>query len=650
VIPRHTIETILSASKIEEVVGDFVNLKRRGSNLIGLCPFHNEKTPSFNVSPARGIYKCFGCGKAGNPVNFIMEHEQYSYPEALRYLAAKYNIEVEEEERSPEYTQEQQLRESLLVVSEFAARYFKEQLLHSDEGRSVGGTYFDERGFTDKTIETFQLGYAPEGWHAFTDRAISEGYKLEFLEKSGLTIVNGERKMDRFHGRVIFPIHNITGKVIAFGARILKTDPKAAKYLNSPESEIYHKSKILYGIYFAKKSIVAKDECFLVEGYTDVISMYQSGIENVVASSGTALTQDQIRLISRYTSNITVLYDGDPAGIKASLRGIDLILAEGLNVKVVLFPDGHDPDSFARAHDTYQLQEYLSTHAQDFIRFKTSLLMEGAAGDPIKKAGLIRDIMETIALIPDPIIRSTYTRECSTLMDIGEQILIAELNKILRKSASAIREQPQEEFAHLPDIIEEEQEAITNHDSSEFQEYDLLRLALNYASESIYFPPSDDEHSPDVQPVSERVVDYIIHEVSAENIVFENPVYDNIFREMESALHSGNAITADTFVNHENVAIQIAAAGMLSMNYTLSERWSDKGIFVTLESDLLYKAVTSSIYAWKNRVVTRMIHRIGEQIKATEDPDIIDELLKEQIHLDQVKKMISEKLGITVLR
>ncbi|HEX5002936.1 MAG TPA: DNA primase [Bacteroidia bacterium] len=648
-IPRHTIETILSASKIEEVVGDFVNLKRRGSNLIGLCPFHNEKTPSFNVSPARGIYKCFGCGKAGNPVNFIMEHEQYSYPEALRYLAAKYNIEVEEEERSPEYTQEQQLRESLLVVSEFAARYFKEQLLHTDEGKSVGGAYFDERGFTDKTIETFQLGYAPEGWHAFTDRAIAEGFKLEFLEKSGLTIVNGERKMDRFHGRVIFPIHTITGKVIAFGARILKTDQKAAKYLNSPESEIYHKSKILYGIYFAKKSIVAKDECFLVEGYTDVISLHQSGIENVVASSGTALTQDQIRLISRYTSNITVLYDGDSAGIKASLRGIDLILAEGLNVKVVLFPDGHDPDSFARAHDTYQLQEYLSTNAQDFIRFKTSMLMEGTAGDPIKKAGLIRDIMETIALIPDPIIRSTYTRECSTLMDIGEQILIAELNKILRKSVSAVREQPEDTYAETPEIAEEE-ETITHYDSSEFQEYDLLRLAMNYANENIYFPHSDDEETHDLQPVSERVVDYIVHEVSAENIVFENPVYDSIFREMESTLHAGNSFTADTFVNHQNVAIQIAAAGMLSLNYTLSERWSDKGIYVTLESDLLYKAVTSSIYSWKNKVVTRMIRQIGEKIKATDDPDKIDELLKEQIHLDQVKKMISEKLGITVLR
>jgi DNA primase len=648
VIPRHTIEAIVSASRIEEVVGDFVNLKRRGSNLLGLCPFHNEKTPSFNVSPSRGIFKCFGCGKAGSSVNFVMEHEQYSYPEALRYLAAKYNIEIEEEERSPEYTQEQQLRESLLIVSDFAARYFKDQLLNTDEGKSIGGTYFGDRGFTDRTIETFQLGYAPEGWHAFTDHALEEGYKLEFLEKSGLTIVNGERRMDRFHGRVIFPIHNVTGKVIAFGARILKTDAKAAKYLNSPESEIYSKSKILYGIFHAKKSMVARDECFLVEGYTDVISLHQSGIENVVASSGTALTQDQIRLIGRYTQNVTVLYDGDAAGIKASLRGIDLILAEGLNVKVVLFPDGHDPDSFAQAHDVYQLQEYLRNNAQDFIRFKTSLLMEGTANDPVKKAGLIRDIIETIALIPDPIIRSTYTRECSLLMDISEMVLINELNKILRKSISKTPDPPIPE--EVDPLIEVEEERIDIGDSAEFQEYDLLRLVLNYGNRELHFPVDETNSSDHHHEVTEKVIDYIVREVAADDIPFENPVYASMFKGLESLMHSGQQFSSHALVNHDDINIQSMAANMLSSKYTLSERWSDKGIYVTLESDMLLKAVNSSVYAWKNKVVARMIRDVSEQLKNNTDEAAVDSLLTEQMHLDKIKQEISAKLGIVVLK
>ena len=644
-IPRHTIDTIINAARIEEVVGDFVNLKRRGVNLIGLCPFHNEKTPSFNVSPTRGIYKCFGCGKGGNAVNFIMEHEHCSYPEALRYLASKYNIEVQEEEKSPEYTREQQLRESLLVVTDFAARYFRDQLHNTDEGKSVGGTYFYERGFTDKTIETFQLGYSPEGWHAFTTHALASGYQLDVLEKAGLTVVSGERRLDRFHGRVMFPIHNVTGKVIAFGARILKSDAKAAKYLNSPESEIYHKSKILYGIWHAKKAIAAKDECFLVEGYTDVISMHQSGIENVVASSGTALTTDQIRLISRYTRNVTVLYDGDPAGIKASLRGIDLILAEGLNVKVVLFPDGHDPDSFAKAHDIYQLQEYLKENARDFIRFKTSLLMEGTANDPIKKAGLIRDIMETIALIPDPIIRSTYTKECSSLMDISEQVLISELNKILKKSVSKAFE-PETDTEEIPQEPEPEVQAAWD-ESTEFHEFDLLRLALNYGNQIVDFP---DEENPGNPPFSEKVADFIIREVAGEPVVFENPVYRTIFTGLEQMMHNEVPYSADPFINHDDTNVQLQAATMLAMKYSLSDRWTDKGVFVLLEQDILHKAVTGSIYAWRTRVINKMIREVRDKLKDAKDDGEITNLLKEQIELDSIKKEIAKKLGIVVLK
>ncbi|MBL4667710.1 MAG: DNA primase, partial [Flavobacteriales bacterium] len=396
-IPKQTIDEIFDAAIIEDVVGDFVPLKKRGANYLGNCPFHNEKTPSFTVSPAKGIYKCFGCGKAGNSVNFIMEHEHYSYPEALRFLANKFNIEIEEEELSPEQKDAADERESLYIVSNYAAKYFHKQLLDSDEGKAIGLSYFLERGFREDIIETFQLGYNPDGWTAFTDEAEKAGHNLKYLDKSGLTIVKGDKKFDRFKGRVMFPIHNLSGRVLGFGGRILQANDKAAKYLNSPESEIYHKSKVLYGIYTAKKAISKENICYLVEGYTDVISLYQSGVENVVSSSGTSLTEGQIRLVKRFTPNITILYDGDAAGIKASFRGIDMILQEGMNVRVVLFPDGEDPDSYAKAHTTEELKDYITTNAQDFIRFKTSVLIKDVGNDPIKKAELIKDIVASIA-------------------------------------------------------------------------------------------------------------------------------------------------------------------------------------------------------------------------------------------------------------
>ena len=399
-IDHNTVEKILDAAHIVDVVQEYVPLKKRGVNMLGLCPFHNEKTPSFTVSPAKGIFKCFGCGKGGNSVNFVMEHEHLSYPEALKYLAKKYHIEVEEKEATPEELQKQNERESMLVVSAYAARQFTENLFNSDEGISVGLSYFKERGFRQDVLKKFEIGYSFNKWDAFTTKAVSDGYKHEYLVKTGLSIQKEERYFDRFSGRVMFPIHSLSGQVLGFGGRILKTDPKTAKYLNSPESEIYHKSKIVYGIYQARKAIMVEDKCYLVEGYTDVLSMHEAGVENVTASSGTSLTQEQVRLIKRFTQNITILYDGDDAGIKASLRGLDLVLEEGMNVKIVLLPDKEDPDSYSKKVSNEEFNRYLKEKETDFIRFKTQLLLEEAQNDPVKKVNLIRDIVRSIAVIP----------------------------------------------------------------------------------------------------------------------------------------------------------------------------------------------------------------------------------------------------------
>ena len=510
-IPKETIDKIFDTARVEEVVGDFVSLKRRGVNLLGNCPFHNEKTPSFTVSPTKGIYKCFGCGKGGNSVNFIMDHESLSYPDALRYLAKKYNIEIEEVQQSAEQLEIDSERESVFLVSAFAQKYFTEQLHHSPEGKAIGLSYFKERGFREDIIEKFQLGYSHAQWRAFTDTATEAGYKTDYMIRSGLTIKSEkqdapfndaeglqerkEKLFDRFSGRVMFPVHNISGRVIAFGGRILGTDKKVAKYINSPETEIYHKSNVLYGLYFAKKSIIAKDSCFLVEGYTDVISMFQAGVENVVASSGTSLTVEQIRLIHRYTKNITILYDGDNAGIKASFRGIDLILEEGMNVKVLLFPDGEDPDSYSKKVSSEELETFIKKNSVDFIRFKTGLLYEETKNDPIKKVELIHNIVETISLIPDAISRSVYVKECSRMMDMGEQILLTELNKLRRKKLNALNEKSAkaegENGANENEIAVEEKEIIVE-DAIEFQERDIIRLLINFGNREIHFDVEDE--------------------------------------------------------------------------------------------------------------------------------------------------------------
>ncbi len=432
-IDQHTIDRILDAANIVEVVSDFVTLRRRGANYTGLCPFHDEKTPSFSVSPARGICKCFSCGKGGNSVHFIMEHEQVSYYEALKYLARKYNIEIQERQLSEEEKQRKTDRESMLIVNDFAQKFFATNLLENAEGRSIGLSYFRERGFGEDIIKKFGLGYSPEKRDALAQEAVKKGYKKDYLVKTGLCLESQHGSLyDRYKGRVIFPIHSLSGKVIAFGGRILRKDEKAAKYVNSPESEVYHKSDVLYGIYHAKQAIVKNDFCYLVEGYTDVLSMHQAGIENVVASSGTALTPGQIRLIHRFTNNITVLYDGDAAGIKASMRGIDLILQEGLNIKVVLLPDGDDPDSFSKKQSAADFTAYIRAHETDFIRFKTNLLLEGAGNDPIKRATLIGDIVRTIAIVPDNILRSIYVQDCARLLSVDEKMLMREVNNIHR--------------------------------------------------------------------------------------------------------------------------------------------------------------------------------------------------------------------------
>jgi DNA primase len=422
-IDHSTIERILDAAQIADVIQEFVPLKKRGVNLLGLCPFHNEKTPSFTVSPSKGIFKCFGCGKGGNSVNFIMEHEHLSYPEALKYLASKYHIEIEEKELTKEDIEKQNERESMLVITAYAGRQFKENLFNSDEGISVGLTYFKERGFRHDTLKKFDVGYSFENRDAFSKKAVEDGYKQEFLVKTGLSIQHEERIFDRFSGRVMFPIHSLSGQILGFGGRVLKSDPKAAKYLNSPESEIYHKSKIVYGVYQARKSITLHDRCYLVEGYTDVLSLHEADIENVVASSGTSLTQEQVRLIKRFTQNITILYDGDAAGIKASIRGIDIVLEEGLNVKIVLLPPGEDPDSYSKKVSNEEFSRYLRQNETDFIRFKTQLLLSEAQNDPVRRADLIRDIVKSIAVIPETITRTVYIKECSTLMEVSEPVL-----------------------------------------------------------------------------------------------------------------------------------------------------------------------------------------------------------------------------------
>jgi DNA primase len=669
VIHKEDIDKILEAARVEEVVGDYVTLKKRGVNLIGLCPFHDEKTPSFYVSPTKGIYKCFGCSKGGNAVNFIMEKEQMSYPDALRHLAKKYHIEIQEEEQSPEQVKTQNDRESLLVVSSFAQKHFSENLYNTDEGKSIGLGYFKERGFREDIIQKFQLGYSLNQRTAFTDVALATGYKQEYLVRSGLTIEyktdtdgpdsasaalpENSRLMDRFWGRVMFPIHNATGRVIAFGGRTLRTDTKkVAKYINSPESEIYHKSDVLYGIYFAKKEIVRQDGCFLVEGYTDVISLHQAGIENVVASSGTSLTIGQIRLIRKFTNNITILYDGDSAGIKASFRGIDLILEEGLNVKVLLFPEGEDPDSFSKKVGSEALKKFIAANSKDFISFKTSLLMDDTQNDPIKKAGLIKEIMETIALIPEAIYRSVYVKECSRIMDVQEEVLFNELNRIRSRKFNEKRYSKEDATSGLPmqtetpELLMPEEKKITGLDT-EYQERDIIRLLINYGNRTITIDSEDEEGKTIQIPISAAYL--IIHELQHDNIVLENLLYNSIFNEFVQQLEKDLVPDYSFFINHDNAAISALTVDLISTPYTLSN-WEQHSIFVTKEEDILKKAVLNAIYALKSRRLEIMIHDIQKRLKEKPEEKEMLTLIQTQHQLLEAKKTFNALLGRIILK
>lgn len=645
-ILKSTIEKVVESSRIDEVVGDFVQLKKRGANLLGVCPFHNEKTPSFTVSPSKGIYKCFGCGKAGDSIGFIMEHEHYSYPEAIKYLAKKYHIEIEETVQTDEDKIAESERESLYVVSSFAQKFYTDYLHLTEEGKSIGKSYFIERGFTEATIEKFQLGFAPTEWSKFTDTALQNQFKLTHLEKTGLTIVKENKQYDRFRGRVMFPIHNLTGRVIAFGARILKTEPNSPKYVNSPESDIYSKSKILYGIYFAKKTITQNDECFLCEGYTDVISLHQAGIENAVASSGTSLTVEQIKLIGRYTKNVTVLYDGDAAGIKASLRGIDLILEEGLNVRVVLFPDGDDPDSFSKKVSTSELKDFLKANSKDFMLFKTSLLLSDVGNDPIGKAKLIRDIVESIAKIPDAIIRSTYTKQCANLMEISEQVLISEVNKIRRKD---FNKKTEEEVAqdYFEEILQPDQQEIIQ-DGSFFQEQEIIRLLLNFSDNEILISEGESEREGEGEKQTAHVKNFMKNELEMDGIKFENELFANIFAAYDN-FEDDNKSNQQYFLQHENPEIRNKVGELISERYELSEHWQERGILVPPKDFDVRKSVIDAIYHLKKKCIMKMIVDKDHEIKtAFETNNDYEQLMEDKKSLLDLGKQINSFFGTVI--
>lgn len=648
-IDQVTIDRIVETASIVEVVSDFVKLRKAGSNFTGLCPFHNEKTPSFMVSPARGIFKCFGCGKGGNSVHFIMEHEHLSYYESLKLLAKKYHIEFQEKELTPEDIKQKNETESLLIVSAFAQKYFTDYLHTQPEGKAVGLSYFKERGFRDDIIQKFQLGYSPSQRDAFSTEALRKGYKMEYLLKSGLCIAGNEnRYFDRFSDRVMFPIHNLMGRVIGFGGRILKTNEKTAKYLNSPESEIYHKSKILYGLFHAKRSIIQLDKCFLVEGYTDVLSMHQAGIENVVASSGTSLTVEQIRLIKRFTSNVTILYDGDPAGIKASIRGIDLILEEGLNVKVLLLPDNDDPDSYSRKHTASEMLKYIELNEKDFISFKAALLLNESKGDPVKKASFLNDMVKSIAVIPDTISRRVYIKECSRITEFDEAVLYSEVSKlrnrlyndqIKREKLEAEREISQTAPSTLEKVPEEKFSF----------EREIIRLLFNYG-ERVAFMLQEDEHIP---PRDYRIAEFVVNEFSIDLMIFEHPVYRKVFEEYKNFLKEGQIPEERYFIHHTDSEIQQLAVDLLSRNYDLSRIWTKADTYVSTEEDVLDQVLFKAVNSFKNQKIMDALEKANhdlKKIKPGEDPEKVSGLMHQIMFLTNYKKRLFKTLGDRIIQ
>ncbi len=635
-ISRETIDEVKSRVDIIDVVGDFVSLKKSGQNYKALSPFTNEKTASFFVVPAKGIFKDFSSGKGGDAFTFLIEHEGMSYAEAVRYLAKKYGIPIREDQQSDEVAAAQGERDSLYILMNFAKDYYRGVLIDTDEGRSIGLSYFRERGFTDRTISKFELGYALEGWEKFSNEALSKGYNRELLEKTGLVVKKDDGSgYDRFRGRVIFPVHAISGKVVAFGARMLGKDKNQPKYINSPETEIYHKSNVLYGLFQAKNAIRQHDECYLVEGYTDVLSLHQADVENVVASSGTALTEDQIKLIRRFTENVTVLFDGDAAGIKAALRGIDLILKGGLNVRVALFPDGEDPDSYSRKVGTTEFQKFLKTSTKDFISFKADLYATEAGGDPIRKAASIKEIVNSIALIPDPVKRAVYIQETATLLKISEPVLLTELNKILiqeRRKREQGKGREQEESQIPPEVIEEVATQVKTDSKSQLyhQERETIRLLLNYAEKNI-----------DTQSVA----DFLIHEL--EEVEFTNPVFKEIYDVFREKSGGSTPVTTDYFLRHGSEAVKRVVTELVTQRYDTSRHWSEKyHIYFAKDGEELDKKALSNVLHLKYRVVQKWIEDSKEKLKAETDEKEIDKLLERLMDLSEIGKELAGQLTI----
>lgn len=620
---------------IEEVVSDFVSLKRKGQNLWACCPFHDEKTPSFSVAPHKGIYKCFGCGKAGDSISFIQEHDGLNYLEAIRYLANKYGIEVEETERTNEQIQEQNERESLHIILNYAKDYFKDTLNNHEEGRSIGLSYFKERGFTEQTLSKFELGYSLDQWDGFNKTALEKAYNEDLLEKAGLLVrKEGGKQYDRFRGRVIFPIHNVSGKVVAFGARTLKKDDKP-KYLNSPESEVYHKSKVLYGLYQAKQGIRQQDNCYLVEGYTDVISLHQSDIENVVASSGTSLTTDQIKLISRFSSNITVLFDGDPAGIKASLRGIDMILESGMNVRVVMFPEGEDPDSYSQKLGTSDFKKYLVDNVQDFIAFKLGLYSADADKDPLLKAEAIKEVVQSISIIPDAIKRAVYIKDSANRLDMEESVLVGELNKLL---IGQRKKQPKGDPDSLPDVIipsKDEIDKKTSVDLIYIQEKETIRLLLNYGKQEL-----EEDY---------LLFHYLMDELI--DIEFSTPIFREIFTLFKESYNGEKILDVNDLIRNESAEIKKEVIDLTTERREVSPIWGDKyKIHVPHEKDFLDHTVYQNITRLKRTIVQRLIEENKENLKGVTEHAEVERLIDIQQRLKESEMELSRVLGIVVSR
>ncbi|WP_286760958.1 DNA primase [Salegentibacter sp. UBA1130] len=650
-ISKSTIDNVFETARVEEVIGDFVQLKKSGSNFKGLSPFSDERTPSFMVSPVKQIWKDFSSGKGGNVVAFLMEHEHFTYPEAIKYLAKKYGIEIEETQQSNEQKQQADERESMYLVSEFANKHFQKNLHKTALGKAIGLSYFKERGFTLETVKKFELGYSLDEWDDFTKEALAEAYKLEYLEKTGLTIVKGEKQFDRFKGRVMFPIHSMSGRVLGFGGRILTNEKKAAKYLNSPESDIYHKSKVLYGINFAKQAIAKEDNCFLVEGYTDVIQFHQSGIENVVSSSGTALTPEQIRLINRLTKNITVLFDGDAAGIRASLRGIDLILEQGMNVRVCTFPEGEDPDSFAKNNSDEALAEYLQENAQDFISYKASLLMEEAKKDPVKKAELIRDIVNSISKIPDTIQQEVYLQECSRIMDISENVLFSSLAQLNAKSGRTSPQQQQKKKSF--DVVKEEPQPKAAKVDEQYElEKKIISLLLQYGTveedfeDLVLKEKEDGELGLEKEIQRTRVFEKIFLDLQEDEIAFTNPKFRDIYTELMARLNSEEKFEVKNFINDidPEQASEITSILMEEEQYKLHE-WDRQNIFVKAKTETISRHVSETILSLRRFLINQKINELSEKVKTPAEEQDTQHVLEDVKDYLSLKKVLSEKLN-----